>query len=121
MRFDTEVLRRAAFVFTNVWLEDVLQQVLDPIRPALNNSDGDPIEFMTVRYPLKPGVDRNALGDGIAAIPGFRDTADDHWNWAGPPVPSAPDDESEERRALRRRSCRTAPCRWRMSSSRATR
>ncbi|MCW5736539.1 MAG: hypothetical protein KIS73_20600 [Enhydrobacter sp.] len=91
--FDTEALRRGAFAFTHAWLEDVLQRVLDPIRPALNNSDGDPIEFMTVRYPLKPGVDRNALGEGIGALPGFRQTADDCWNWAEPPAAAAPHGE----------------------------
>ena len=94
--FDTEVLRRAAFLFSNTWLEDLLQKVLDPTLPMLTNSDGDTIEFVTVRYPLRPGADRKALGDGIAAIPGFRASADDHWDWGGPPATSKPDNESED-------------------------
>lgn len=93
--FDTEVLRQAASMFTNAWLEDALQRVLDPIRPALVNSDGDTIEFTTVRYPLKPGADRKALRDGVAAIPGFHGTDDGHWDWAGPPATSAADNASE--------------------------
>lgn len=94
--FDTEGLRQAASMFTTAWLEDALRRVLDPIRPALVNSDGDTIEFTTVRYPLKPGVDRKALVDGIAAIPGFHRAADGHWDWAGPPAAPAPDDTQED-------------------------
>jgi len=93
--FDTEVLRQAASMFTTAWLQDALQQVLDPIRPALVTSDGDTIELTTVRYPLKPGADRKALGDGIAAIPGFHEADDGHWDWAGPPATPTPDDASE--------------------------
>jgi hypothetical protein len=94
--FDTEVLRRAAFLFSNAWLESLLQKVLDPTLPMLTNSDGDTIEFTTVRYPLKPGADRKALGDGIAAIPGFRVSTDDHWDWGGLPAPSEPRNESDD-------------------------
>lgn len=94
--FDTEVLRRAAFIFTHTWLEDVLQEELDPIQPALANSDGDMIEFTTLRYPLKPAADRKALADRIAVIPEFRAAGDDRWDWGGPPVPPAPSDQSED-------------------------
>jgi len=94
--FDTEVLRQAASMFTTAWLEDALQRVLDPILPALVNSDGDTIEFTTVRYPLKPGVDRTALAAEIAALPGFHRADDGHWDWAGPPAAPAPDDAPED-------------------------
>jgi hypothetical protein len=94
--FDTEVLRRVSSLFINTWLNDILQAELDPIVPELINSEGDLVEFMTVRYPLKPDADRKALSEAIAAIPGFRAAADDHWNWSGPPDTSAPDDELED-------------------------
>jgi len=94
--FDTEVLRRAAFIFTQTWLDDVLQEELDPIQPALANSDGDMIEFTTLRYPLKPAADRKALADRMAAVPGFRAAGDERWDWGGPPVPPAPVDEAED-------------------------
>jgi hypothetical protein len=93
--FDTEVLRRTASIFTRTWLEDILQAELDPVAPGLVNSDGDMIEFMTVRYPLGPDADRKALAAGIAAIPGFRAVDDSHWNWSEAPRTSAPADTSE--------------------------
>jgi hypothetical protein len=87
---DTEVLRLSAFLFTSVWLEDVLRNALRPLRPTLINSDGETIEFMTVRYPLEPGADRQVLVEGLATVPGFLRAAEDHWDWVGPPAPSVP-------------------------------
>lgn len=52
--FDTEVLRRSAFLFTTYWLDDALARILDPRVPELRNSDGDEILFTTVRLMLKP-------------------------------------------------------------------
>lgn len=86
---DTEVLRRAAFLFTNVWLEDVLQNALHPLRPTLINSDGETIEFTTVRYPVNPGADRQAFVDALEKVPGFSRAAEDLWDWVGPPATSA--------------------------------
>lgn len=94
--FDTEFLRRAAFIFTQAWLEDILQAELDPTLPTLVNSDGDMIEFITVRYPLKPDADRKALADRMAAIPGFRAAGDDRWDWGEPSSPSVLSDQSED-------------------------
>ncbi len=94
--FDTEVLRRAAFVFTHTWLEDILLEDDDSDGPTLANSDGEAIELTAVRYPLKPGADRKALADLLGAIAGLRAAGGDHWDWGGPPVQSAPVDGMED-------------------------
>ncbi len=79
--FDTEVLRHSAFLFTHVWLDDVLERLLNPTLPKLYNSDGDEIAPTTVHYPLKDACDRAALEDALGALPGLRRTDDNLWNW----------------------------------------
>jgi hypothetical protein len=81
---DTEMLRRGAFLFTNVWLGDVLERTLDPKLPTLLNSDGEEIVWTTVRYPLKESIDRKALEDALTAIPAYQRASENHWNWAAP-------------------------------------
>jgi hypothetical protein len=81
---DTEILRRTAFLFTNVWLEDALEHALDPRLPKMCNSDGDELEFTTVRYPLKQMSDRETLERALTAIPGIHRTGESLWTWSGP-------------------------------------
>jgi hypothetical protein len=38
---DTDVLRASAFLFTNIWLDDLLQRTLNPTLPQMCNTDGD--------------------------------------------------------------------------------
>lgn len=87
--FDTEVLRHSAFLFTHVWLDDVLERVLNPRLPELYNSDGDQIAPTTVRYPLKEGCDRAALQAALAAMPDLRLVDENLWNWAAAAAPDA--------------------------------
>jgi hypothetical protein len=84
LMLDTEILRRGAFLFTNVWLNDALECTLNPERPTLLNSDGEEIAFTTVRYPLKGAADRKALESGLTAISELRRAGQDHWNWIAP-------------------------------------
>lgn len=82
--FDTEILRHAAVLFTNVWLGDALDRTLNPRLPKLCNSDGEEIAFTTVRYPLKETSDRKALEAALTGISGFHRSADNLWNWSAP-------------------------------------
>ncbi|MBS0524837.1 MAG: hypothetical protein JSS04_14510 [Proteobacteria bacterium] len=91
---DTEVLRHAGFLFTNIWLDDALQHALHPELPTLVNTDGETIAFTTVRYPLKPGTDRAALEGGLSAITGLRRADENVWDWSAPastPAARAPE------------------------------
>jgi hypothetical protein len=81
---DTEILRHAAFLFTNAWLDDTLQHILHPKLPTLVNTDGETIAFTTVRYPLKPAIDRAALEDALSAVPGLHRADETVWNWSAP-------------------------------------
>jgi len=81
---DTEILRRGAFLFTNIWLGDVLERTLDPKLPALVNSDGDDVVWTIIRYPLKESADRGAIEDALTAIPAFHRASESHWNWIAP-------------------------------------
>jgi hypothetical protein len=93
---DTEVLRTGAILFTQVWLGEILRQVLDPTSRELVNADGDRLEPTTVTYPLKPEADRTALADGLTAVPAFHPTLDGRWDWLGPGGALAPGSEAEQ-------------------------
>lgn len=89
LMLDTEILRRSAFLFTNVWLGDALERILDPSPPAMMNSDGDEIAFTTVRYPLKEAIHREALEGQLTTIPELRRSGHGHWNWVAPAMQGA--------------------------------
>ncbi|MDE2183693.1 MAG: hypothetical protein KGJ78_11805 [Alphaproteobacteria bacterium] len=80
---DTEVLHHAGFLFTNVWLNDVLERALNPKLPELRNSDGDEIVWTTATYPLTPGADPPAIRLALARIPSLRVEGETFWNWIG--------------------------------------
>ncbi len=81
---NTEILRRGAFLFTNAWLNDVLERERNPRLPTIVNGDGDEIAFTTVRYPLKGAADRKTLEAVLTAIPALHRASENHWNWIAP-------------------------------------
>ena len=81
---DTEVLRASAFLFTNIWLDDVLRRTLNPTLPQMCNTDGDELVFKTISYPLKPEASADAIRLALAAIPALRPESETFWNWMGP-------------------------------------
>ena len=54
-------------MFSNLWLNDALRRSLNPTLPQIENTDGDPLEFITVHFPLiskaKLPAIRTALDD----------------------------------------------------------
>lgn len=81
----TEILRESAYLFTNIWLSDLLGSRSGAKLPEIRNSDGDPIAFATVRYPLRAPVDRAALEAALATVPGLLQTGDDLWTLSEAP------------------------------------
>jgi hypothetical protein len=75
------VLAGSAFMFSNVWLRDVLKKVRNPVLPQVTNSDGEPLEFQTLHYPLERGATAKAVRSALATVPDFRQENDDFWNW----------------------------------------
>lgn len=81
---DTEVLRESAFLFTNIWLDDLLQRSLNPTLPQMCNTDGDELAFTTISYPLQREASADAIRLALTAIPAFRAESETFWNWVGP-------------------------------------
>lgn len=84
MLSDSDILRGSAFLFTTIWLDDLLRRILDPRLPEMCNSDGDELLFTTVHYPLKPEANIDAVRIALAAIPMLRPESETFWNWLGP-------------------------------------
>ena len=83
----TEVLRTSAFLFTNVWLDDLLQRTLNPTLPQMSNADGDELVFTTISFPLKPETSADAIRLALAEVPALRAEGEAFWNWIGPSEP----------------------------------
>jgi hypothetical protein len=81
---DTEVLRASAFLFTNIWLDDLLQRTLNPALSRMCNTDGDELVFTTASYSLKPDASAEAIRLALAAISALRPESETFWNWIGP-------------------------------------
>ena len=81
---DTEVLRASAFLFTNVWLDDLLTRTLHPALPRMCNTDGDELTFTTVSYPLQPEATADAIGLALTTISALQPESQTFWNWFEP-------------------------------------
>jgi len=75
------VLETSASVFSNAWLRDALAKALNPVLPQMTNGDGDPLEFLTVHYPLVPGALLVNVHAALNAVAEFRQADEDFWNW----------------------------------------
>jgi hypothetical protein len=84
---DTEMLRASAFLFTNIWLDDLLQRTLNPRLPQMCNTDGEEIAFTTISYALKPETDSEAVRLALDAVPSLRPENETFWNWVGTQQP----------------------------------
>lgn len=84
LTFHTEILRHSAFLFIDAWLDNALEQALDPRLPEMRNTDGDEIVFTTVRYPLKENSDRETIERALAAMSGLRRADENLWDWSAP-------------------------------------
>jgi hypothetical protein len=76
-----EVLAGSAFMFSNLWLDDVLHEALNPSFPQMQNTDGDPLEFITVHFPLISKSKLGAAGAALDGIPSLRKESNAFWNW----------------------------------------
>lgn len=75
------VLAGAGFLFTSFWLDVALKAALRPSRPEVFNSAGEPLEFVTVHFPLATGVRLDAVRAALSAVPGLRQENASFWNW----------------------------------------
>lgn len=75
------VLQASTFLFTNIWLRDFLDHVMHPNLPQMSNTDGEPLEFQSVHYPLLSGTTPQAVRAALASIPDLKEENDHFWNW----------------------------------------
>jgi hypothetical protein len=75
------VLETSASMFSNAWLRHELARALKPALPQITNSDGDPLEFLTVHYPLVPGVSLDSVRASLNAVVELRQADQNFWNW----------------------------------------
>jgi hypothetical protein len=78
---DTAVLGASAFLFTTIWLHDLLQKTMNPVVPKICNSDGDELRFLMAHYPLKPGTTAQATRVELGSLSQLRPASDTFWNW----------------------------------------
>jgi hypothetical protein len=78
------LLAGAAFMVTDYWLDAALKaQGRD--RPTMVNSDGEPLEFTTLHFPLLPGVTAAQLRAALGRVAALRAENDRFWNWLAEP------------------------------------
>jgi hypothetical protein len=77
-------------LFTTAWLAARLDGILNPSLPVLRNTDGDPILFTTIRYPLLKGTRAPAVRAALDRGPGFHRETTTFWNWLGDAPPASP-------------------------------
>lgn len=76
-----EVLAGSAFMFSAVWLDDVLRRALNPSLPSMQNTDGEPLEFVTLHFPTMSKDKLVAIRAALDALPALRKENDTFWNW----------------------------------------
>ncbi|WP_337877140.1 hypothetical protein [Elioraea sp.] len=79
------LLAGAAFMVTNYWLDAALKAAQGRNRPAVVNSDGEPLEFTTLHFPLLPGVTAAQIRQALAGVAALRPENDSFWNWLAEP------------------------------------
>ena len=81
---DTQMLRHAAPMISTIWLSDMLEKVLNPRLPEFYTSDGEEIVFLSLHYPLRPGVTAARVRKALDRLPDLRAESPNHWNWLAP-------------------------------------
>lgn len=86
---DETVLSVAAATITTLWLNDAIRRCLAPL-PELANTDGEPLEFMTLHYRLAPEITSCDIAEALAGVPDLHDDGDGaNWTWFAPGTPAA--------------------------------
>lgn len=86
------VLADVAPIFTSAWLLETLGSTLAPDEPELYTSEGDPVLFHTVRWPIARGATQAMIAAELADIDALEPAGVKFWNWldAVPAAPAAP-------------------------------
>ncbi len=77
----TQVLRAAAPIFSTMWLAETLRSALNQEAPSAENSEGETVEYRTLRYCLRTGVAADEIREALAAVQALRPAGASFWNW----------------------------------------
>ena len=81
------VLRAAAATITTLWLNDTIRRGLAP-PPQMANTDGEPLEFMTLHYRLEPEASPAGVAQALADLPDLHAAEEgSRWTWFAPSKP----------------------------------
>ncbi len=75
------VLAQSAALFTNAWLDAALKAAQGRNHPQIMNSDGETLDFVTLRFPLLPGITVAQARSALGSIPALRQETASFWNW----------------------------------------
>jgi hypothetical protein len=76
-----DVLAGAPFMLSNLWLDDMLRRALAPSLPQIQNTDGEPLEFMTVHFPLTSEAKPSSIVAALDDLADLRKDDDNRWTW----------------------------------------
>jgi len=80
-RSETKILRLAAPAFTTVWLNDLLNRIVNPQMPEIQNTEGDELMFCTVYFPFAQGTTDADIRSALGRVPVMIQENATFWNW----------------------------------------
>ena len=75
------ILAKSATMFTNTWLGFALKAAQGRNRPQMMNTDGEPLSFVTLHFPLLSGITVAQARSALGSIPALRQETASFWNW----------------------------------------
>lgn len=79
------LLAQASFMFTSFWLDAALKSAQGRDRPDMVNTEGEPIAFTLLHFPLRPSVTVDRVRRALAGVPALRQENAGFWNWLAEP------------------------------------
>ena len=80
----TDLLRVLAPQFSNYFLKDLLDRMLNSAVPQMTNSDGEDMEFMRLVYRLADDVTDGQVRAALSRAPDLDTASETFWNWLEP-------------------------------------
>jgi hypothetical protein len=84
---DDDILRRAAPLFSNAWLFDVLPKAMGRAQPVLQNSDGENVILHTIRFQIASGASQKTVAGHLDTMVALQRENPSFWNWLGAAKP----------------------------------
>lgn len=75
------LLAQSAAMFTTFWLDAAFKAAQGRSQPELLNSDGEPLDLLTLYFPLLSGVSVDQVRQALATLPALRGETARFWNW----------------------------------------